>query len=64
MRKPLLAGLVAGFSLLALGVAQAQDTAEDKAQAAYKGQASTVDPASAQVVRSPGAPDLSAGEFE
>ncbi|QII99807.1 c-type cytochrome [Stutzerimonas balearica] len=64
MRKPLLAGFVAGFSLLALGIAQAQDKPEEKAEAAYKSQASAVDPASAQVVHSPGAPDLTAAEFE
>jgi len=64
MKKPLLAGFVAGFSLLALGIAQAQNNPEDKAEAAYKGQASAVDPASAQVVHSPGAPDLTSAEFE
>ncbi|RRV14514.1 nitrite reductase [Stutzerimonas xanthomarina] len=63
MSKPLLAGFIAGFSMLGLAVAQAAANPET-AEAAYKGQASAVDPASAQVVRSPGAPDLSAGEFE
>lgn len=64
MSKPLLAGVIAGLSMLALGIAQAQDNPEEKAEAAYKGQASAIDPASAQVVHSPGAPDLSSAEFE
>ncbi|MCQ4260829.1 nitrite reductase [Stutzerimonas stutzeri] len=63
MSKPLLAGIIAGFSLLGLAVAQAAVNPEN-ADAAYKGQASAVDPSSAQVVHSPGAPDLSAAEFE
>ncbi|HAF91909.1 MAG TPA: nitrite reductase, partial [Pseudomonas sp.] len=63
MSKPLLAGFVAGFSLLAMGIAQAQ-TNPETAEAAYKGQASAVDPSSAQVVHSPGAPDLTTAEFE
>jgi nitrite reductase (NO-forming)/hydroxylamine reductase len=63
MSKPILAGLVAGLSLLGLAVAQAAVNPEN-ADAAYKGQASAVDPASAQVVHSPGAPDLNAAEFE
>ena len=63
MSKPLLAGFVAGFSLLAMGIAQAQ-TNPETAEAAYQGQASAVDPSSAQVVHSPGAPDLTTAEFE
>ncbi len=63
MSKPLLAGFIAGFSLLGLAVAQAAVNPEN-ADAAYKGQASAIDPASAQVVHTPGAPDLSAAEFE
>ena len=63
MSKPILAGIVAGLSLLGLAVAQAAANPE-AADAAYKGQASAIDPASAQVVHSPGAPDLSATEFE
>lgn len=63
MSKPILAGIVAGLSLLGLAVAQAAANPE-AADAAYKGQASAIDPASAQVVHSPGAPDLSAAEFE
>ncbi|HAW22175.1 MAG TPA: nitrite reductase, partial [Pseudomonas sp.] len=63
MSKPILAGIIAGFSLLGLAVAQAAMNPEN-ADAAYKGQASAIDPASAQVVHSPGAPDLNAAEFE
>jgi len=63
MSKKLLAGVFAGFSLLGLAVAQAAVNAEN-ANAALKGEASTIDPASAQVVHTPGAPDLSAAEFE
>ena len=63
MSKPVLAGFIAGFSLLGLAVAQAA-TNPESADAAYKGRASSIDPASAQVVHSPGAPDLSAAEFD
>ena len=63
MSKPILAGFIAGFSMLGLAVAQAAMNPEN-ADAAYKGQASAIDPASAQVVHSPGAPDLNAAEFE
>ncbi len=63
MSKPLLAGIIASFSLLGLAVAQAAVNAEN-ADAAYKGQASTINPGSAQVVHTPGAPDLSSAEFE
>jgi nitrite reductase (NO-forming)/hydroxylamine reductase len=62
--KPLLTGFVAALSLLGLAVAQAKTTTPESPDAAYISQASAVDPASAQVVRSPGAPDLSATEFE
>lgn len=61
--KPLLASMIAGISLLGLAVAQAA-TNPESADAAYKGRASAVDPASAQVVHTPGAPDLSEAEFE
>jgi nitrite reductase (NO-forming)/hydroxylamine reductase len=60
--KSLTVTAVAVFSLLALAVAQAATPEEPVA--AYQGTASTVDPASAQVVHSPGAPDLSEEEFE
>ena len=63
MSKPLLAGFIAGFSMLGLAVAQAAANPET-ADAAYRGQASAIDPSSAQVVHSPGAPDLSTAEFE
>ena len=62
--KPLLTGFVAALSLLGLAVAHAKTTTPESPDAAYISQASAVDPASAQVVRSPGAPDLSATEFE
>ncbi len=63
MSKHLLAGVLAGFSLLGLAVAQAAVNAEN-ADAALKGEASVIDPASAQVLHTPGAPDLSTAEFE
>lgn len=63
MSKHLLAGVLAGFSLLGLAVAQAAVNAEN-ADAALKGEASAIDPASAQVLHTPGAPDLSTAEFE
>ena len=61
--KPLLASMIAGISLLGLAVAQASINPES-ADAAYKGRASAIDPASAQVVHTPGAPDLTEAEFE
>lgn len=63
--KPLLAGLVAAMSmsLLSFSIAQAAANPE-QAEAAYKGAASTIDPASAKTVRTVGAPDLSDAEFE
>ncbi|MGV8842599.1 MAG: cytochrome D1 domain-containing protein [Pseudomonas sp.] len=60
--KSLTVTAVAVFSLLALAVAQA--TTPEEPAAAYQGTGSAVDPASAQTVRSPGAPDLSEVEFE
>ncbi|QUE76774.1 nitrite reductase [Stutzerimonas stutzeri] len=63
MSKHLLAGVLAGFSLLGLAVAQAAVNAEN-ADAALKGEASVIDPASAQVLHTPGAPDLSTAEFD
>ena len=63
MSKHLLAGVLAGFSLLGLAVAQAAVNAET-ADAALKGEASVIDPASAQVLHTPGAPDLSTAEFD
>ncbi|WP_432765382.1 cytochrome D1 domain-containing protein [Halomonas pelophila] len=46
--------------------AQAQDGHKDVdgSKSAYQGTASTVDPGSAKVVRTPGAPDLTEAEFE
>ncbi|WP_269476071.1 nitrite reductase [Billgrantia diversa] len=51
---------------LGIGAAKAQDGHEDidEAKSAYQGTPSTVDPASARVVRTPGAPDLTEAEFE
>lgn len=51
---------------LGLSAAHAQEGKKDldETQAAYQGTASTVDPASAKVVRTPGAPDLTEAEFE
>lgn len=63
MSKHLLAGVLAGFSLLGLAVAQAAVNPEN-ADAALKGEASVIDPASAQVLHTPGAPDLSTAEFD
>ena len=60
--KPFAATLVATLSLLGLAVAQAATNLEN-ADAAQRGQASAIDPASAQVVHTPGAPDLSEAEF-
>ncbi|WP_434456736.1 c-type cytochrome [Stutzerimonas urumqiensis] len=61
--KPLLAGLIASVSLLGMAIAQAA-TNPEAADAAYKGNASAIDPASAQVVHTPGAPDLTSAEFD
>lgn len=62
MSKPLLAGFMAGFSMLGLAIAEAVvDSAA--AEAAFKGETSAVDPSSAEVVHSPGAPDLTTAEF-
>lgn len=63
--KPLLAGIVAAMSmsLLSFSIAHAAANPEE-AEAAYKGAASTVDPASAKTVRTAGAPDLTDSEFE
>ncbi|WP_120994602.1 nitrite reductase [Stutzerimonas urumqiensis] len=61
--KPLLAGLIASVSLLGMAIAQAAANPE-AADAAYKGNASAIDPASAQVVHTPGAPDLTSAEFD
>ena len=62
--KPLVTGFVTALSLLGLAVAHAKTTTPESPDAAYVSQASAVDPSSAQVVRSPGAPDLTATEFE
>ncbi|WP_306766783.1 nitrite reductase [Halomonas sp. LBP4] len=48
---------------LGIGAAQAQH-AEDESKTAYQGSSSSVDPGSAKVVRTPGAPDLTDEEFE
>lgn len=63
--KPILAGIVAAMSmsLLSFSIAHAAANPEE-AEAAYKGAASTVDPASAKTVRTAGAPDLTDSEFE
>ena len=63
--KPLLAGIVAAMSmsLLSFSIAHAAANPEE-AEAAYKGAASTVDPASIKTIRTVGAPDLSDSEFE
>lgn len=63
MSKPLLAGIIAGFSLLGLAVAQAASNPEST-DAALKGRGSPIDPASAQTVHSPGAPNLTPAEFD
>ncbi len=60
--KTLVASLAATVSLLAFSVAQAGNP--EQASAAYHKEASAVDPASAQTVRTPGAPDLTEAEFE
>ena len=63
--KPLLAGIVAAMSmsLLSMSIAHAAANPEE-AEAAYKGAASAVDPASIKTIRTAGAPDLSDSEFE
>lgn len=63
MSKTLLAGIIAGFSLLGLAVAQAASNPEST-DAALKGRGSPIDPASAQTVHSPGAPNLTPAEFD
>ena len=63
MSKLILAGVIASFSLLGLAVAE-EGGHPNKFEGAYKAQASAIDPASAEVVHSPGAPDLSKAEFE
>ena len=65
--KPILAGFVAAMSmsLLSLSIAHAATELEEvEAEAAYKGAASTVDPAKIKTIRTAGAPDLSDAEFE
>lgn len=65
--KPILAGLVAAMSmsLLSFSIAHAATELEEvEAEAAYKGAASTVDPAKVKTIRTAGAPDLSDAEFE
>lgn len=60
--KPLaLAVAITSFGVM---TAQAQEKHVDEASAAYEGTASAIDAASAKVVRSPGAPDLTDAEFE
>ena len=60
--------LAVAVTTVAIGIttAQAQDGHKDvdEAKSAYQGTASTVDPGSAKVVRTPGAPDLTEAEFE
>ena len=60
--KPLaLAVVVASFGAL---TAHAAPKDPDPSSTAYEGTASAVDPESAKVVRSPGAPDLTDAEFQ
>ena len=63
--KPLLTGIMTAMSvsLLSLSIAHAAANPED-AEAAYKGAASTVDPASVKTIRTAGAPDLTDSDFE
>ncbi|MGM0693822.1 MAG: cytochrome D1 domain-containing protein [Pseudomonadota bacterium] len=60
--------LAVAVTTIALGIsaAQAQDSHKDvdESQTAYQGTESAVDPGSARVVRTPGAPDLTDAEFE
>lgn len=60
--------LAVAVTTVALGItaAQAQDGHKDvdEAKGAYQGTESSVDPASAKSVRTPGAPDLTEAEFE
>lgn len=60
--------LAVAVTTIALGVsaAQAQQQHEnvDESEAAYRGTESAVDPGSAKIVRTPGAPDLTDEEFE
>ncbi|MDR5902846.1 MULTISPECIES: nitrite reductase [Halomonas] len=60
--------LAVAVTTVALGItaAYAQDDKKelDETQAAYQGTESAVDPGSARVVRTPGAPDLTDAEFE
>ncbi len=60
--------LAVAVTTVALGIsaAQAQDGHKDvdESEGAYRGTESAVDPASAKVVRTPGAPDLADEEFE
>lgn len=63
MIKPFTATL----SMLALTItaaAFAQGPNPEEGAAAYQGEASTIDPTTARVVRSPGAPDLTEAEFD
>ena len=60
--KPLaLAVAVASFGVMTV---QATPKDPDPSTSAYEGTASAVDPESARVVRTPGAPDLTDAEFE
>lgn len=61
--KPLLFGILVIMAFSGLSLAQTTVEQKDPA-AAYQGEASTIDPASAEVQRSPGAPDLSKHEFD
>src|SRR5690554_6081080 len=62
MIKPL--ALAVAMTSFGAMTAQAQGTHTDEASMAYEGTPSAVDAASAKVVRSPGAPDLTDAEFE
>lgn len=66
IKKGRLAPLAVAITTVALGwgTAYAQHKDVDGAKAAYQGGESAVDAASARVVRTPGAPDLTEAEFE
>lgn len=61
--KLLLTTIIAGYSTFALSATEGGMNPEE-GNAAYQGQASAIDPGSAEVVISPGAPQLTKAEFE
>ncbi|XKH01692.1 nitrite reductase [Marinobacter nauticus] len=62
MIKPL--AMAVAITSLGVMTAQAAPKDPDQSSMAYEGTASTIDPGSAKVVRTPGAPDLTEAEFE